>query len=105
VQQHRQDDLAVAGQGLQVAGAQLAAGLGRHDPAVRVGGVALGDVSLVRVGQRALQRRGGAFLLVVVQNSATSPELGFYAARSYSLMRPPRTGRRVIRSWERSATG
>jgi len=29
------------------------------------GGVALGDVSLVRVGQRALQRRAGAFLLGV----------------------------------------
>jgi hypothetical protein len=29
---------------------------------------------------------------------------GFYAARSYSLMRPPRTGRRLIRWWERSAT-
>jgi hypothetical protein len=26
-----------------------------------------------------------------------------YAARSYSLMRPPRTGRRRIRAWERSA--
>ena len=26
------------------------------------------------------------------QNSATGPDLGFYAARSYSLMRPPRTG-------------
>jgi hypothetical protein len=63
VQQHRQDDLAVVGQGLQVAGAHVAAGLGRHDPAVRVGGVALGDVALVRVGQRALQRRAGAFLL------------------------------------------
>ena len=25
------------------------------------------------------------------QNSATSPDMGFYAARSYSLMRPPRT--------------
>ena len=37
--------------------------------------------------------------------SATGPDLGFYAARSYSLMRPPRTGRRWIRSWERSATG
>ena len=32
------------------------------------------------------------------QNSATGPDLGFYAARSYSLMRPPRTGRRLIRS-------
>ena len=30
---------------------------------------------------------------------------GFYAARSYSLMRPPRTGRRLIRFRERSATG
>jgi hypothetical protein len=39
------------------------------------------------------------------QNSAADPELGFYAARSYSLMRPPRTGRRLIRSWERSVTG
>jgi hypothetical protein len=28
------------------------------------------------------------------QNSATVPDLGFYAARSYSLMRPLRTGRR-----------
>ena len=32
-------------------------------------------------------------------NSATGVDLGFYAARSYSLMRPPRTGRRLIRSW------
>jgi hypothetical protein len=35
------------------------------------------------------------------QNSASGPDLGFYAARSYSLMRPPSTGWR----WERSATG
>ena len=33
------------------------------------------------------------------QNSATVLTLAFYAARSYSLMRPPRTGRRLIRSW------
>ena len=39
------------------------------------------------------------------RNSATGLDFGFYAARSYSLMRPPRTGRRLIRSWERSATG
>jgi uncharacterized protein (TIGR03086 family) len=39
------------------------------------------------------------------QNSATAIDLGFYAARSYSLMKPPRTGRRLIRSWKRSATG
>jgi hypothetical protein len=39
------------------------------------------------------------------QNSATGADLGFYAARSYSLTRPPRMGRRWIRSWERSAPG
>ena len=39
------------------------------------------------------------------QNSATGPDLRSYAARSYSLMRPPRTGRRWIRFRERSATG
>ena len=44
-------------------------------------------------------------LPVGFQNSAAGLDLGFYAARSYSLMRPPRTGRRWIRSWERSATG
>src|SRR5450631_531054 len=39
------------------------------------------------------------------QNSAAGPGLGFYAARSYSLMRPPRTGRRWMRLLYRSATG
>ncbi len=39
------------------------------------------------------------------QNWATGLDLGFYAAHSYSLMRPPRTARRLIWSWERSATG
>jgi hypothetical protein len=38
------------------------------------------------------------------QNSATGLDLGFYAARWHSLMRPPGTGRCLIRSWERSAT-
>ncbi len=32
-------------------------------------------------------------------NSATGLDLGFYAARSYSLMRPPRTEQRLIRSY------
>ena len=54
------------------------------------------------------QYRGYARLLadelVGFQNSATVPDLGFYAARSYSLMRPPRTGRRSVRFRERSAT-
>jgi hypothetical protein len=40
-----------------------------------------------------------------VPEVATGLDLGFYAARSYSLMRPPRMGRRLIRSRERSATG
>jgi hypothetical protein len=44
-------------------------------------------------------------LPVRFQKSATGPDAGFYAVRSYSLTRPPRTGRRLIRSWERSATG
>ena len=39
------------------------------------------------------------------QNSATGPDLGFYAERSYSLTRPPTMGLRLIRSWERSAMG
>jgi hypothetical protein len=39
------------------------------------------------------------------QNSATGPGLGFYAARSYSLMRPPRTGRRWMHFRDRFATG
>jgi hypothetical protein len=43
--------------------------------------------------------------LVGYQNSATGPDLAFYAARSYSLMRPPRTGRRLICLRERSTTG
>jgi hypothetical protein len=39
------------------------------------------------------------------QNSATHPDLGFYAARSYLVTRAPRTGWRLIRCGERSATG
>ena len=34
------------------------------------------------------------------QNLPTRLDLGFYAARSYSLMRPPRTGRGLIRRRE-----
>ncbi len=43
--------------------------------------------------------------LVGFHISAAGADLGFYAVRSYSLIRPPRTGRRWIRSRERSATG
>jgi hypothetical protein len=42
---------------------------------------------------------------VGVQKLATHDEQWFHAARSYSLIRPPRTGRRVICSWLRFATG
>jgi hypothetical protein len=56
----------------------------------------------VRVGPLVLDQ---APVPVGFQNSAIGLDLGFYAARSYSLRRPPRTGRRLIRSRERSATG
>jgi hypothetical protein len=39
-------------------------------------------------------------MAVGFQNPATRLDLVFYAARSYSLMRPPGTGRRLIRFWE-----
>jgi len=63
---------------------------------------------LLTAGARALSRArwpDSAPALVGFQNSATGLDPGFYAARSHSLTRPPRTGRRLIRSWERSATG
>ena len=48
--------------------------------------------------------QGGGPVPVGFQNSATGLDLGIYAARSYSLMRP-RMCRRLIRFLERSATG
>ena len=39
------------------------------------------------------------------QNTATTLDLGIYAAGSYWLRRPPGTARRLIRFWERLATG
>ncbi len=44
-------------------------------------------------------------LRVGFQNAAMGVDLGVYAARSYSLMRPPRTDRRLIRSRERPTAG
>jgi len=38
------------------------------------------------------------------QKSVTYGEQRFPAARSYSLVKPPRTGRRLMRPWMRSAT-
>ena len=49
--------------------------------------------------------REGLLRPVGFKNSATDADLGFYATRSYSLMRPPRTGRRLIRFRVRSAMG
>ena len=63
------------------------------------------DRALKPGARHAITRPKQTVAPVGFQNSATGPDLGFYAARSYSLMRPPRTGRRLIRSWERSATG
>jgi hypothetical protein len=39
------------------------------------------------------------------QNSAVGVDLRFQAARSYSLIRPPRIGRHLIRCWSRSGAG
>jgi hypothetical protein len=67
-----------------------------------VGVVAKGLLYLLFIGIVVFP---GALLLVGFQNSATGVDLGVYAARRYSLMRPPRTGRRLIRFCERSAMG
>jgi hypothetical protein len=60
-----------------------------------------------RINQDGVEQFGELPVSVPVgfQNSATSADLGFYAAGSYSLIRLPRIGRRWIRSRERSATG
>ena len=70
-----------------------------------MGGEALEQEGEVGLGELPLER-GGDLLIVVLegqqpvgfQNSATVFDQAFYAARSYSLMRPPRTGWRLIRS-------
>ena len=70
------------------------AGQGRADglgqPAVRVGGDQ-GDAGQAAGGS------GRRRTPVGFENCATGLDLGFYAARSYSLMRQPRMGRRLIR--------
>ena len=62
------------------------------------------DMSYAAAGGVAAAMTAG-MALVGFQNSATGPGLGFYAARSYSWMRPPRTGRRWMRFRDMSATG
>ena len=59
---------------------------------------------LVFVCWQELARNPHILVPVGCQNSATVFDQGFYAARSFSLMmRPPRTGRSLIRFWERLA--
>ena len=63
----------------------------------RLDAVALGllrEATGVQAPVAPLPSRGDD--LVGFHNSATTPDLGFDGARSYSLMRPPRTGRRWI---------
>ena len=67
--------------------------------------VSIPHAKLDTVQTQPPQRRHAFGLPVGFQNSAIGLDLGFYAARSYSLMRPPRTARRLIRCRERSATG
>ncbi len=62
-------------------------------------------ISFDQRGTGASACRDGRYDLVGFQNSAAGPDRRFYAARSYPLIRPPRTGRRLIRSLARSATG
>jgi hypothetical protein len=64
------------------------------------------------LGRRGRRVRGGGRGPVPVpdrrvgcQYSVTASYLGFYATRSYSLSRPPRIGRRLIRSRVRSTGG
>jgi hypothetical protein len=74
-------------------------GLSECDERVRVTAASSSE----RPGQG--RRDPGATAPAECQKSATGPDLVFYAARSYSLMRPPRTGRHWIRAWERSGMG
>ena len=73
-----------------------------------VGGGSVGCVAAARLSADdrccVLLRAAGPDYPVGFQKSATGPDMGFYAARSYSLRRPPGTGRCLIRSWERPAT-
>jgi hypothetical protein len=51
------------------------------------------------------RRHDGGIGLLRVSQLCRWPYLGFQAARLYALRRPPRTGRRLIRSWENRPWG
>jgi hypothetical protein len=70
------------------------------------GAFRVNDSLLGLAGQTANMFKPPDYSYLTLRGSRTRPcglDLGFYATRSYSLMRPPRTDRRLIRSWERSA--
>jgi hypothetical protein len=71
----------------------------------QIQGVAVGPSQLTRYRRAELRDTlvHGCVHPVGFQNCASGLDLGFYAARSYSLIRPPSTGRRFICFWERSA--
>ena len=100
-------------QGQRLAADQLAEIADRSDGAVEIlrgpsrpeaGQSAVIDIALDCTGL-AVAPAGLRLRACGVPELGHQPELGFYAARSYSLMRPPRTGRRWIRFRVRSATG
>jgi DNA processing protein len=83
---------------VSVVGARAATGYGQHVAiqmaaalAERGWAVVSGDAYITKT---LLPRTSGSLW---VQNVATCLDLGFYAAHSYSFMRPPRTGWRLIR--------
>ena len=57
-------------------------------------------VAILDPGRGKLPHQGSVLprFPVGFQNSATGRDLGFYTACSHSVRRPPRTGRRLIRS-------
>jgi len=63
------------------------------------------SVALIRCPRRDLGLNPSISAPVGFRNSAIGPDLGIYAAGSYSLMGPPRTGQPLICSCDRSATG
>ena len=65
----------------------------------------VGRVSRITRRRTPVRSPCAARCFVGCENWAMGLDLGFYAARLYSLMRPPSTARRWIRCCERSAAG